>query len=160
MVEVEMARAEPVGLRSAQSQSGSRVTIWNAMPTASTDVPSLVVGQASLSTSRYPSGPTASTIAEPGGVWTDGTRLVVSDTDYNRVLVWNSFPTSDGQPADFALGQAATSVIGQPSLTSAAGLTGPLTTADVGASYALYADRNLLYVADRSNYRVVLRPHE
>jgi len=49
--------------------------------------------------------------AEPGlmyaprGVWHDGQRVVVADTGNHRILIWHSFPTSDGQPADVVLGQ-------------------------------------------------------
>ncbi|MFM1965942.1 MAG: hypothetical protein RL134_1667 [Actinomycetota bacterium] len=49
--------------------------------------------------------PTAGTMYAPRGVWTDGTRLVVSDTGNQRVLIWHSMPTADGQDADVVLGQ-------------------------------------------------------
>ena len=50
--------------------------------------------------------PTARTLYSPSSVWTDGTRLVVSDFGNHRVLVWNSFPTRHFQPADTVLGQS------------------------------------------------------
>ena len=42
--------------------------------------------------------PTARTLASPTGVWSDGTRLVVADKSNNRVLIWNSFPTTNFTP--------------------------------------------------------------
>ena len=41
----------------------------------------------------------------PVSVTSDGVRLFVTDLGFNRVLVWNSIPTSNTAPADFALGQ-------------------------------------------------------
>ena len=49
--------------------------------------------------------PTTSTMYAPRGVWTDGVRVVVSDTGNHRVLIWHSFPAEDGAPADVVLGQ-------------------------------------------------------
>ena len=39
------------------------------------------------------------------GATVSGGRLYVADKSNNRVLVWNSFPTVDFQPADHVLGQ-------------------------------------------------------
>lgn len=52
-----------------------------------------------------PADPTPSHMYAPRGVWTDGTRLVVSDSGNHRVLVWHAWPDSDGAPADVVLGQ-------------------------------------------------------
>ena len=41
----------------------------------------------------------------PRGVWTDGKRVVVADSGNHRVLIWHTFPTSDGADADVVLGQ-------------------------------------------------------
>jgi hypothetical protein len=38
-------------------------------------------------------------------VTSDGVRLFVTDLGYNRVLVWNTIPTTNNAPADLALGQ-------------------------------------------------------
>lgn len=42
----------------------------------------------------------------PGGIATDGQHLVVADTFNNRILVWNSIPSSGSVPPDFVLGQS------------------------------------------------------
>ncbi len=52
----------------------------------------------------------ASSLLGPTSVTSDGTRLYVSDLGLNRVLIWNSIPTQNGQPADV--------VVGQPDMTS------------------------------------------
>ncbi|MCW2973004.1 MAG: putative haloacid dehalogenase-like hydrolase family protein [Thermoleophilia bacterium] len=49
----------------------------------------------------------ANTLSYPSGVFWDGTYLYVADTNNNRVLVWIGWPTINGDPADFVLGQSA-----------------------------------------------------
>src|SRR6185503_4305187 len=41
----------------------------------------------------------------PVSVTTDGTRLYVADLGNNRVLIWNSIPTTNQQAADVVVGQ-------------------------------------------------------
>src|SRR5579862_5298184 len=41
----------------------------------------------------------------PTAVATDGVRLAVADTENNRILLWLTLPTVNGQPADLELGQ-------------------------------------------------------
>ena len=49
--------------------------------------------------------PTASQLYAPRGVWIDNQRLIVCDSGNHRVLIWNSPPCTDAQPADIVLGQ-------------------------------------------------------
>src|SRR3989344_1209239 len=42
----------------------------------------------------------------PGAVATDGKRIIVADTYNDRLLIWNSFPASNGQPADIEIKDA------------------------------------------------------
>jgi hypothetical protein len=48
---------------------------------------------------------TASNMQDPVSVTSDGTHVFVADLGYNRVLIWNSIPTSNGVPADVEIGQ-------------------------------------------------------
>ena len=66
--------------------------------------------------------PSQNALRVPTGVATDGQRLVVADTDNNRVLIWNSIPTSNNQPADV--------VVGQSGFTSNAGTVAAILTKD------------------------------
>ena len=81
----------------------------------------------------------------PNGVHFDGTRFYVADGPNARVLVWNSFPTSNGQAADY--------VLGQPTLTS--GGTGSLAT-QLGYAADVLVVGNSLFVADSGNSRIVI----
>ncbi|MFQ6129433.1 MAG: hypothetical protein ACE5OT_01315 [Candidatus Hadarchaeaceae archaeon] len=80
----------------------NRVLIWNSMPTENNQPPDLVIGQENLY-SNTP-GLAQDKLNWPVGVATDGQRLVVADTLNDRILIWNEFPTQDGEPADLVLG--------------------------------------------------------
>jgi len=80
----------------------NRVLIWNSIPTQINQPPDLVIGQKDLYSSQP--GLAADKLNWPVGVATDGKHLLVADTENNRVLIWNEFPTENGEPADLVLG--------------------------------------------------------
>ena len=86
----------------------NRVLIYNTIPTVNGAPADLVLGQADMVSGAANRGgaPAADTLNYPAGVWSDGRRVAVWDNKNNRVLIWNSFPTSNGQPADLVLGQS------------------------------------------------------
>lgn len=94
----------------ADSQN-HRVLVWNSIPTQNGQNADLVLGQANFNAfvepdlTRLNVSATGSSMLNPVSVTSDGTRLYVTDLGHNRVLVWNSMPTQNGQTADFALGQ-------------------------------------------------------
>ena len=81
----------------------NRVLIWNTLPSDNT-APDIVLGQKDF-TSNNP-GKSLDKLDWPVAVATDGKRLVVADTYNDRLLIWNSFPTSNGQPADIEIKDA------------------------------------------------------
>jgi hypothetical protein len=98
------------GTRLVVSDSGnSRVLIWNSIPTTNGKAADVVIGRSAFglgSGDPVASPPTASSMKAPYGVWSNGTRLYVADMQNNRVLIWNTFPTTNGAPADIVLGQS------------------------------------------------------
>jgi hypothetical protein len=93
------------GIRLIASDTGNnRVLIWNSLPTQNDESPDVVVGQPDF-TSTSPAT-TRSSLNGPKGVLYVGGKLFVADTNNNRVLIWNSLPTTNGAPADLVLGQA------------------------------------------------------
>lgn len=135
----------------------NRVLIWNSIPTVDGTPADLVLGQADM-TSCDPNrvalptiGPAAAnTLQLPSAVWSDGTRLVVSDTLNNRVLIWNTFPTSNGQAADLVLGQA--DFIGATANRGSAPAANTLSFPQLGLSVL----NNKLFVADTFNHRILI----
>lgn len=92
------------GIRLAVADTNNnRVLLWNTIPTVNGLNPDVVLGQSDF-TGRFPET-SASGMRGPQGVWLDGGRLFVADTQNSRVLVWNTIPTSNGQTPDLVLGQ-------------------------------------------------------
>ena len=80
-----------------------RVLIWNTMPAVHGSGADLVLGQPDFTSSDE--ALTATGMKSPTSVWSDGTKVVVCDSWHHRVLIWNTWPTRNGQPADLVLGQ-------------------------------------------------------
>jgi len=81
----------------------------------------------------------------PTGIATNGQILAVADTDNNRVLIWNSIPTTIDQRADL--------VLGQPNFTTGnAGLDNKSFRGPQG----VWIQGNQFFVADTQNHRVMI----
>jgi uncharacterized protein (TIGR03437 family) len=90
----------------------NRILIWNTIPTSNFAQASVVVGAPDFNVAVQPDltkatlSPKANTMLTPVSVSSDGQRMFVADLGHNRVLIWNSIPTSNNQPADLVVGQA------------------------------------------------------
>lgn len=139
-----------------------RVLIWNHIPTQNNQAADLVLGQSNLTSgSQNACNPTksnftaaANELCNPVSVTSDGTRLFVSDLGFNRVLIWNSIPSSNGQPADV--------VVGQPDMVSAVAnntnVCGGASLCGASLNFPRYAlsDGTRLFIADGGNDRVLI----
>ncbi len=83
-------------------RNNNRILIWNSLP-SSNEQPDLVIGQKDF-TSNNP-GSALDKLNWPVGVALSNNKLVVADTYNHRILVWDSFPSSNGQAADFELNE-------------------------------------------------------
>ncbi|MBI2130650.1 hypothetical protein HYU10_02660 [Candidatus Woesearchaeota archaeon] len=81
----------------------NRILIWNNLPSGNT-APDMVLGQKDF-TANSP-GKSLDELDWPVAAATDGERLVVADTYNDRLLIWNRFPTTNGQPADIEIKNA------------------------------------------------------
>ncbi len=130
----------------------NRVLIWKTIPTSNGANADIVLGQPNFTTANPPPiQPTASSLRGPQGVWVQGTRLFVADTQNDRVLVWNNIPTTNNQPADYVLGES--------NLTTAP----PITVSDVApqanslfSPVAVSSDGQRLFVTDLAHNRVLI----
>jgi hypothetical protein len=133
----------------------SRVLIWNSIPTDSGIAADLVLGQDAMDECLAndvnhdgvggDSGASSSTLANPTAVWSNGTKLIVADSGNNRVLIWNTIPTTNAQPADVVVGQVDFTATG--SATGADGLSEP---------WDVISNGTQLVIADSDNNRVLL----
>lgn len=157
---------EIAGNRLIVADSGNnRVLIWNTIPTANGVPADVVLGQGDFTHCQKndenqdgisDAAPAAVTLNYPSGIWSDGTRLIVADHFNNRVLVWNTIPTSNFAPADVVLGQGDFTHFQKnddnqngaaDSLSSARTLFDP---------YFIDSDGTHLFVTDSGNNRVLV----
>jgi len=122
-----------------------RVLIWNTIPASDGAASSIVLGQ-SIFTSRA-TGDGQGQMRYPAGIWTDGTTLIVADSGNHRVLIWNSFPTTNGELPDLVIGQTGFGVSDAPS---------PPTASSMNSPYDVFYDGAKLWVADTFNHRVLV----
>jgi len=95
----------------------NRVLIWRSLPTSNGQPADLVLGQSKFVAPLKPVVVDAKSFRAPQGVWIQNGRLFVADTQNHRVLIWNSIPTVNEQPADIVIGQANMNVAVEPDLT-------------------------------------------
>lgn len=103
----------------------------------------VVIGQSDFTSSGH--GTTASQLYHPEGVWSNGTQLIIADTDNNRVLIYNTIPTRNGANANV--------VLGQPDFTSNGHATSKNT---LDHPKGVFVSNGKLYVADTGNNRVLI----
>lgn len=84
-----------------------RVLIWNSIPTTNGIAADVVLGQESMTSCNAPSATSASSLNSPRGIMVDknGRLFIVDGTNSNRVLMWNSIPTTNNVAAETVLGQ-------------------------------------------------------
>lgn len=151
----------------------NRVLIWNTIPNSMDQSADVVVGQPDMtgSTPNNPSvcgsNPTGldqqcvTSLNFPRFALSDGQRLYVADGGNDRVLIFNSIPTSNGAPADTVLGQpdftTNTSTSQAISIASTAiDNTGAVDTTPTPTSLAYDPVAKNLYVSDPYNRRVLI----
>lgn len=139
-----------------------RVLIYNQVPTANNAAADVVIGHDTmfdgswggeslfndtkdLSAKKLSSGPTGLAYDAYSG------KLIVYDSDNDRVLIYNKIPTTNGAAADV--------VIGQPDFvhnaTNQGGPVGP-NTLDLSTASGVGTYNGKLLIADRDNHRVLI----
>ena len=140
----------------------ARVLIFKKIPKKNGQKADIVLGQnnfktcVTLNNGTGTSGaPSAANFSYPAGVWTDGKRIVVTDEDESRVLIWSKFPKKNFQPADI--------VLGQPDFTSdvennnGSGGSGPPSAKNMNMPYdGVFSNGTQLFVDDQMNNRILV----
>ena len=131
----------------------NRIFIWNKMPASAYQKPDVVLGQTtSTDTERNAGGEaSAATLLYPSGVWSDGEKLIVADAWNHRVLIWNHFPTENGQSADVVIGQPTM----QHNLPNVEGVGTNASAQNLYWPYGVWSDGKHLWIADTGNRRVL-----
>ncbi len=127
-----------------------RVLLYNSIPNANNVAADIVLGQPNFTS--FASGAGASALNNPKGVWTNGTKVVVSDGNNHRILIWNTWPTISGQAPDI--------VLGQPSGSSNTGYNNCFCTTPTSSSLfqpsGIGSNGTELAVVDSTNSRVLI----
>jgi hypothetical protein len=127
--------------------ANNRVLVWNAIPDADGTPADLVIGQPDF-TSKV-GGADADNLVGPAGVWSDGSMLIVADSGNSRVLIWPTFPSSNGEPADIVLGR---SDFGSGSGDEIE----PISASSTHFPMDVVVSGGRLFVADTNNHRVLI----
>ena len=135
----------------------NRVLIWRSIPAYNQQPADVVVGQPDFTRVVPNDGggftPNNRSMKGPQGVWIQDGRLYVADTGNNRILIWNSIPSSNFQPADLVLGAPDFNTFVQPDLTKAV-IDAKATTLLTPVSVT--SDGFRLYVSDLGHNRVLI----
>src|SRR5271165_3706365 len=128
----------------------NRVLIWKTIPTNPNQPADLVLGQPDFTTVQ-PIKLNSSQFRGPQGVWVQGTQLFVADTQNHRVMIWNTIPAANNQPADL--------VLGEPNFTTAPPATTsdlPPTASNLFSPVSVTSDGTHLFVTDLGHHRVLI----
>jgi len=128
----------------------NRVLIWKTIPTTIDQPADLVLGQPDFTTVQ-PIKLNSSQFRGPEGVWIQGTQLFVADTQNHRVMIWNTIPTANNQPADLVLGEP-NFTTSPPSTTSDL----PPTASNLFSPVSVTSDGTHLFVTDLGHHRVLI----
>ena len=131
----------------------NRVLIWKSIPQSNGAPADVVLGQVDFKSVKQPPVIDNKSFRGPQGVWIQGTRFFVADTQNHRVLVWNSIPTTNNQAADYVLGQPNFSTAPQTDLTKALVDAKPNNMLN---PVSVTSDGQRLFVTDLGHNRVLI----
>ena len=122
----------------------NRVLIWNSIPTENGAQADVVVGQTDFTSRGL--GLSATALDTPGGIWASASKLVISDTGNNRLLIYNTIPTENGAAADIVVGAPDFDTVG-PRVPGSVTFSSPR---------GVTSDGTDLFVADTRFHRVLI----
>jgi hypothetical protein len=131
----------------------NRVLIYNSIPTADNASADTVIGQADMVSDSANQGGAigANTLYNPRSIFYTNGKLIVSELQNNRVLIYNSIPTANNASANVVIGQTDfnSGSANQGGSTSANGLSQP---------HGLFVDagKENLFVDDYDNNRLLI----
>ena len=130
-------------------KNNNRVLIYNSIPTSNNASADVVIGQSNFESNS--AGTLINKLSAPNNVYCYGDKLFIVDSGNNRVLIYNSIPTSNNASADVVIGQvdfnSGQANQGNASNPSANSLQTPS---------AVWVNNEKLFIADSYNYRLLI----
>lgn len=127
----------------------NRVLIWKTIPTVNGTPADIVLGQPDFKTGKV--GLDNKSFRGPQGVWVQGSRLFVADTQNHRVMIWNNIPSSNDQPADLELGEPNFNAAPAPTVNDT-----PAQANNLFSPVSVTSDGQHLFVTDLGHNRVLI----
>ncbi len=132
----------------------NRVMLWSTFPTYSNQAATLVLGQSTFfenlpnqGNGDTPSQTSLSFSGQGGGLYSNGTQIFVADSGNNRIMVWDTFPITNGAPASSLIGQDDFNLLHQVITPSNKTFSNPT---------GVYQFYNKLIVTDTNNNRYLI----
>jgi len=135
-------------------RNNNRVLIYDSIPETHNAAASVVIGQPDFISTEINQGlsvPAAYTLSGPTGVAVSGGKLIVTDTDNHRILIFNQVPTVNNASADAVLGQLAFD-LNLPNQ----GWSYPDSSTLSRPFGSVCIDGSRLFVTDNGNHRVLI----
>jgi hypothetical protein len=128
-------------------QGNNRVLVWSGIPTKNRAA-DFVIGQVDMRGRSGGVGPLS--LSSPAAVTIKNSRFVISDSGNNRVLIWNTLPSSNTKNPDLVFGQ-------EDFFSSRPNSSGEGATS-LRSPQGVCMDESQLYIADADNSRVLIVP--
>ena len=137
-------------------EGNRRVLIWNSAPTAGNLTPAAdaVLGQSDFISKDFNCSATG--MDSIYAAWAVDGKLIVADTDNNRVLIWNTVPTSNGVAADIVLGQQSFDQCASNDVNDDGVSDSAPTASTLNAPSGIWSDGTRLVVLDDANHRALI----
>jgi len=145
----------------------NRVLIWNNFPTANFTRADLVIGQSDFvrtaanddnQNGLTDATPTARTFDFPYYVASDGTRLFIADSLNNRIVMWNTIPTTNFAAANRLFGQASFTAFTENDDNQDGFTDGVPSARTLYYPSGVYINGSSLFVTDNTNNRFLIYP--
>ena len=130
-------------------RNNNRVLIWNKLPKGNEE-PNLVLGQKNFYTNNPGNGLNEFNWPVAVAVSPDG-KVIVADTYNDRILIWNKFPTKNGQTADLVIQD-----IRSEQGTQGPGLETQNSKRNLGWPWAVWTDGKKLIVTSTATGSVLI----
>jgi len=127
----------------------NRVLIYNTIPTENGASADVVIGQEDFTHNSANHGGSvgANTLGGSYNVYSDGTKLYITDGSNNRVLIYNEIPTKNNASADVVVGQEDLVTDNWPD---------EATANNIGETTGMTSDGTRLYVVDDAFNRILI----